>query len=70
MASLRRDVETFVSVLCRDHDCSAKLTGKGHWRVTRPGYTPVTLSRTPSDQRALRNAIGDVRRYLGVDMRA
>lgn len=68
MASLRRDVESLVSVLCRDHGCSAKLTGKGHWRVTRQGHAPVTLSRTPSDQRALRNMRRDVRVYLGVTL--
>jgi hypothetical protein len=67
MASLKRDVETIVDKLCADHGCSAKLTKNGHWRVRRPGHQPVTMSRTPSDQRALANIRSDVRRYLGVN---
>lgn len=68
MASLRRDVQSIVDRLKRDHGCSAALSKAGHWRVTRPGHKPVTMSRTPSDQRAIRNIKSDVRRYLGVDL--
>lgn len=68
MASLKRDVQTIVDRLQRDHGCSAKLTKAGHWRVSRPGHQPVTMSRTPSDQRAIQNILADTRRYLGVTL--
>lgn len=69
MASLRRDVQSIVDRLKQDHGCSVRSTGSGHhWFVTRPGHKPVTVSRTPSDQRAIRNIKSDVRRYLGVDL--
>lgn len=70
MASLRRDVESIVDRLKRDHGCAAKLTTSGHWRVSRPGHQPISMSRTPSDQRVIRNIKGDVRKYLGVDLDA
>lgn len=69
MASLKRDVQTIVDRLQRDHGCSAKLTKAGHWRVSRPGHQPVTMSRTPSDQRAIQNINRDVRVFLGVDLK-
>lgn len=68
MASLKRDVQSIVDQLCRDHGCEAKLTTGGHWRVKRPGHQPITMSRTPSDQRAMKNIRGDVRKYLGVEL--
>lgn len=70
MASLRRDVETIVRRLVAEHGCEAKLTRGGHWRVSRPGRQSITIARTPSDQRAIRNVRQDVRRYLGVDLSA
>lgn len=70
MASLKRDVETIVDRLVSQHGCSAKLTTSGHWRVSRPGHQPITMSRTPSDQRALKNMHRDARVYLGVDLKA
>lgn len=66
MASLKRDVQTIVDTLVRDHGCTAKLTTGGHWRISRPGHQPITMSRTPSDQRALKNQRGDIRKYLGI----
>lgn len=68
MASLKADVERIVRLLERDHGCEVKLTNRGHWRVTRPGYQPVTMSRTPSDQRVIKNIRGDVAKYLGVQL--
>lgn len=68
MASLKADVEAIVHRLTTDHGCSAKLSKNGHWRVSRPGHQPITMSRTPSDQRVLKNIRGDVRKYLGVDL--
>lgn len=69
MASLKADVEAIVHRLTTDHGCSAKLSKNGHWRVSRPGHQPITMSRTPSDQRVIRNIHRDVRVYLGVDLK-
>ena len=66
MASLKADVERIVQTLVTDHDCEAKLSKNGHWRVSRPGHQPITMSRTPSDQRVLKNIRRDIRVYLGV----
>lgn len=68
MASLKSDVERMVKELCRDHECTAKLTRRGHWRVSRPGHQPISMARTPSDQRALNNMRADVAKFLGVDL--
>lgn len=66
MASLRRDVESIVDRLTTTYGCHVKLSKNGHWRVSRPGHQSISLSRTPSDQRALANIKSDVKRYLGV----
>ncbi len=68
MASLKADVEALVKRLVNDYDCTARTTNRGHWRISRPGHQPITMSSTPSDQRAIRNARGDIRRYLGVTL--
>lgn len=70
MASLKRDVQSLVDLLCRDHGCEARLTGSSHWWVTKPDCQPVSISRTPSDHRVLKNIKGDIRRNFGVDLSA
>lgn len=69
MAGLRKDVDRILKRLEADYDCTVRSTGKDHWRVTRPGHQPITMSRTPSDQRVLRNIEADVRKYLGIDLK-
>ena len=66
MASLKRDVQSMVDRLVRDHGCTARLTTSGHWRITGPGRASISMSRTPSDRRALSNARADVKRHLGL----
>jgi len=46
--------------------CTVTRTRSGHWRVSRPGSAPVTVSNTPSDGRASKNAAADLRRLLDV----
>ena len=48
--------------------CEVSRTKGGHWRISRPGCPPVTLSNTPSDARAMRNALADLKRNLGVNL--
>lgn len=69
MAGLRKDVEAILKLLKAEYGCTVRITGKEHWRVSRPGFPPITMSRTPSDPRALKNIRRDVRLYLGVDLR-
>ena len=69
MASLRRDVRRLLNTLEQSHGCTVTETGAKHWRVTRPGAArPITVSRTPSDQRAMRNIRSEIRRYLGIQL--
>jgi hypothetical protein len=43
--------------------------GKKHPRITDPKTgRSVSISRTPSDHRAVQNMLRDVRKYLGVDV--
>lgn len=65
MASSKRDIEQLLKVL-RSQGCEVTLTRNGHWRVSRPGCNSVTVARTPSDPRALKNAKADIRRAFGV----
>ena len=70
MARLRSDVVKLVNLLVDVHGCTARRSKTGHWQVTRPGFQPVSMSGTPSDQRAIRNMRSDVQRYLGIDLSA
>lgn len=68
MADLKSDVRSLVSMLVKDHGCEKGTTSKGHIRLSRPGYRPITVSHSPSDPRAMQNIKSDVRRYLGIDI--
>ena len=69
MAGHRKDVKDLIRLLCKpEHGCTAHRMGDGHWRVTRPGYRSITISASPRDEHAIRNARADVRRHLGVDI--
>lgn len=68
MASFKAEVADLVGRLVSEHGCKATLTKAGHWKVSRPGNQPVILSRTPSDQRAVRNMHGDIKRNLGITL--
>ena len=39
-----------------------QLTRGGHLKFSKPGRKPVFASRTPSDHRAAKNAISDLRK--------
>lgn len=41
---------------------SVNLTPGGHWKFSRVGSKPVFVSQSPSDERAYKNARGDIRR--------
>lgn len=68
MASLKADVSALVAVLVGEHECTVRVTRAGHWRISRPGYSSVTMFRTPSDQRAISNMRADVKRHLGINL--
>lgn len=65
MRSTHKDVRTLLR-LAQQCGCTVARTRSGHWRVSRPGCPSVTVSNTPSDSRALKNARADMRRHLGV----
>lgn len=65
MATLARDVARLVAELQR-RGCTVRQTPRGHWVVKRPGVGSVTIGTTPSDVRAWRNILADVRRSLGI----
>lgn len=67
MATLARDVTRLMGRLERE-GCRVTRTSRGHWKVNRPGFGQVTVGTSPSDQRAWRNIIGDIRRHLGIEI--
>ena len=69
MSGLKKDVDDLLRLVQRpEHGCTV-TGGRGrHWKVSRPGYGSVAVSRTPSDQRALRNIKSELRKYLGVSL--
>lgn len=68
MAGLRKDAQRLRRTLETEYGCTVTLGKQGHWKVTLPGCQPVFISDTPSDQKALRNIKGDVRRHLGIEL--
>ena len=64
---MAREVKAILKVLQRE-GCTVKTTGGGHWRVSRTGCQSITIAKTPSDGRTLKNIRADVRRYLGIDL--
>ena len=70
MAGLRKDVNQLLATLqAPPYNCDVSLGRTGHWRVNRPGHQAISVSQTPSDQRAMRNIKSDVRKYLGIDLK-
>lgn len=71
MAGLKKDVNAILARLqSSEYGCEVTAQKTGHWRVKRAGHQPITVSRSPSDQRALANIHRDVRVYLGIDLKA
>lgn len=70
MAGLRKDVNLLLATLqAPPYGCDISVGRGGHWRVSRPGYQTISVSQTPSDQRAFRNILSDVKRFLGIDLK-
>jgi len=68
--NLRNQIRRLMGMLERDHGCTVTMSAKGsHWKVSRPGRGTVTVSHSPSDQRAWRNILADLRRVLDVDVK-
>lgn len=55
-----------MKTLERDHGCEVIKNKSSHWKVTRLGCQPVFVSCSPRGPRGLKNAIGDLRRELGI----
>lgn len=47
--------------------CTARRGGSGHWVITTPSGTVISISASPSDWRYLKNALADLKR-AGVDL--
>jgi hypothetical protein len=43
--------------------------GSGHWAVIHEGHRCSTIAGSPSDHRWLKNAVADIRRFTGIDLR-
>lgn len=61
MASSKKDVEQLIRRL-EDHGCTVVRTKRGHWRVLIPGGGLYFMAASPSDSRAVANAIAGLRR--------
>ena len=68
MASgLKRDVDEIIRKLGKpEHGCTVGKTKRGHWKVTKPGYSQVIISPDPCDPRTVRNTKADLKRYLNI----
>lgn len=54
---MRRAVE-----FAEDRGWAVSRTRNNHIKFTRPGFSPIFCSATPSDHRALMNICGDLKR--------
>ena len=69
MATPKKDMDQMIRTLQTPaYGCDVTKTKRGHWKVVRPGHSPVFMSSTPGDRRAFDNAKADVRRVLGLDI--
>lgn len=67
--STRKEMKQIIKA-CKDAGLTYDSSGK-HDRITNPETGKfVTLSRSPSDVNAYRQAIRDIRKYLGVEIDA
>ncbi len=68
MASgLKRDVDKLIKQLQRpEHGCQVGKTKRGHWKITKAGCQQLIISPDPCDQRSIRNAKADLKRYLSI----
>ena len=70
MSGLRKDVNLLLATLqAPPYNCDVTAGRAGKWRVTREGCQTISVSQTPSDQRAMQNILSEVRRYLGIDLK-
>lgn len=69
MSGMKKDLNELLKLLQTPrYGCTVAAPNGRHWRVTRSGYRAVTVSRSPSDHRALMNIKSDLRKYLGVEL--
>ena len=61
MASIKKDMQQLLRRL-EGYGCTVTRNKKGHWKVLIPGGGIYFLSHSPSDNRALANAIADLRK--------
>lgn len=48
--------------------CTVRPTGSGHWWVSRDGCRSITVSKSPSDRRALMNIRQYIKQNLGIEL--
>lgn len=66
--SARREIHQIIKRLEAEFGCTVRTNGTGHYRVSRPGYSTVTVSKTPNDWHAIGNIKSDLKRYLGITL--
>lgn len=52
-----------VDQLAAEYGCAVKMTGASHLRLKHPSGWIVITSQTPSDKRAVRNLVAELRRH-------
>lgn len=60
----RKDIRALIRRL-RKQGWQAVILSSGHWRLTNPDGERITMSATPSNHRAFKNARADARRRGG-----
>ena len=58
----RKDATKIVRELRRQH-FAVELANSGHWHVIQGGRRILTMAQSPSDWRAIRNDISDLRKF-------
>lgn len=69
MATRSSEVAKFVRKAKRAGVDIRSFDGNGHWAIYHQGVRFGTLAASPSDYRWLKNAMADIKRHTGIDLR-
>lgn len=69
MATRTSEVNKFVRQARKAGVDIRRRKGTCHWSVYHDGHRCTTLASSPSDHRWLKNAVADIQRYTGINLR-
>ena len=69
MSTKRSEVDAFIRKARKAGVDITGPDGAGHWALLHEGHRFGTIAASPSDHRWLKNAIADIRRITGIDLR-